>query len=71
MTERRKTWKPIKTAPKKPLDKNRYGPKFFAFNTHGHCFAFWDEDFGRWFIEDAYDDHQQPTHWMRLPAAPR
>ena len=35
-------WRPIETAPKKPLDECRYGPRFFAFNTHGFCFSCFD-----------------------------
>ncbi len=64
-------WQPIETAPKKPLDDCRYGPRILSFNTHGHCFSFWDEDFDRFFVVDEHENHQQPTHWMPLPKPPK
>lgn len=63
-------WQPIETAPKKPLDKNNYGPEVLLFTSCGCMRGFWDHDFGKFYIEGD-DHHNQPTHWMPLPEPPR
>ena len=62
-------WQPIETAPSKPLDRHGYGPTVLLWVEGELAIGFWDDDFGRFYIE-TLDRHPQPTHWMPLPLPP-
>jgi len=62
-------WRPIETAPSRPLDKNGYGPTILIWVESAVGIGFWDDDFGQFFVE-ASDRHPQPTHWRPLPEPP-
>lgn len=63
-------WRTIDTAPRKPVDKNGYGPTIFLLVDGEPSTGFWDEDFSNFFIENAIHHRTQPSHWMAVPALP-
>lgn len=62
-------WQPMETAPSRPLDENGFGPTILVWVEDAVGIAFWDDDFGRFYIE-THEHHPQPSHWMPLPAPP-
>jgi hypothetical protein len=63
-------WQPIKTAPCRPLDKYQYGPTLLLFVDDAVGIGFWDDDFGKFYVEFPETHRAEPTHWMPMPAPP-
>ena len=71
----RAAWRPIKTAPRKPLDKAGYGPEILLFvadqTSEGRLgVGYWDRDFNKFYVEHP-ESGSQPTHWMPMPEPPK
>ena len=65
--EDRAMWLPINTAPRKPLDKNGYGPTIFLLREGQPEVGYWDRDFSNFYMEHAERMNPQPSHWMAVP----
>ena len=60
-------WLPINTAPRTPLSKLGFGPKIFLLREGQPEIGFWDNDYSKFYMENAQSMNPQPSHWMAVP----
>lgn len=64
-------WRTIESAPRKPLDKQGYGPELLLWVDGQVGIGFWDRDFKNFYVEYPPEQHGMPAFWMPLPKPPK